>query len=370
MSEVGSTKSGARLLSLDTLRGLTIFLMLLVNNFGVEETTPRFLIHAAWQGGMSLADMVFPWFLLCAGIAIPFSAASYRAKNRPIWRYDIKVLVRVVCLYGLGMLVGFSETGKVSFNLGVLQLIGLAFGIGAFLYELPIHRRLFAAGALLLSYYVFLKFVPIFDQGPGVLRQSHNIVHHINVRYLAAIQMEGLPLVVPTSVLVLIGTWIGDRLREPETVPSAACNRNNPKSETTESTAASAACNRSNSKVVFLLALGGGLVAAGFVWSLSIGIYKPVWTPSFVLISCGAGTALLGGLYYLVDVMGFKRWTFPLVVFGSNAIFAYVVPILAKEWALKALHISTGGWARSLAYIAVWWVVLWVLYRKKLFLRV
>src|SRR5206468_3937629 len=87
-----------RLTSLDAFRGLAILGMLLVNNAALDTATPSPLTHAPWNGGVHFADLVYPWFLLIVGVAIPFSAAASRARGIPTWKYDLKILGRAVAL--------------------------------------------------------------------------------------------------------------------------------------------------------------------------------------------------------------------------------------------------------------------------------
>src|SRR5438270_7918640 len=138
-----------RLTSLDAFRGLTVVLMLLVNNVALDTQTPAQLMHAGWNAGLTLADMVFPWFLLCVGLAIPFSAASAKKKAVPGWRYELRILVRAALLIGIGCLLESATLKKPVFSMGVLQLIGFAYLFGAWGYELPKRRRVIVAAALL-----------------------------------------------------------------------------------------------------------------------------------------------------------------------------------------------------------------------------
>ena len=94
---------------------------------------------------MRFADLIFPWFLLIVGVAIPFSTASARKKGLSLWRYDLKVLGRVLALVFLGCLIDSSIAKQPLFDLNVLQLIGLAYGVGSLLYALPLPRRIAAA---------------------------------------------------------------------------------------------------------------------------------------------------------------------------------------------------------------------------------
>src|SRR5262249_35042789 len=110
-----------RLTSLDAFRGLAILGMLLVNNVALDTSTPAPLTHAAWNGGIHLADLVYPWFLLIVGVAIPLSAAASRARGIPTWKYDLKILCRAVTLVLLGCLLESSQLKRPTFELGVLQ---------------------------------------------------------------------------------------------------------------------------------------------------------------------------------------------------------------------------------------------------------
>ena len=353
-----------RLLSLDAFRGLTIVLMLLVNNMALDTATPAQFMHAKWNDGVHLADFVFPWFLFCVGVAIPFSADSFKRKGTSVWLYDIRVLRRTVILFVLGCLLASSAAGKPIFTLGVLHIIALAYFVGAMLYELPLHRRLLVAALLLTAHWVAIRFLPIPGVGVGVFDEGRNIVHHINHTYLASVGLQGLPTLVPTSALVLIGTAIGDLLR----------------SERIEQMR----------KFMWLMVAGGALTIGGVLWSLSVGFNKPIWTSSYILLTAGTGAIVLALFYLLIDTTGWRKWPYALLVFGSNAILVYVLPVLVKVLILQKMHIDggpnlqdsfiglltahtsryIGGWLYTLVYTSVWWAVLWLLYRKKWFFRV
>lgn len=361
-------KKQTRLLSLDAFRGFTILLMLLVNNIALDTFTPRHFTHAAWNQGLNLADFVAPWFLFCVGVAIPFSAASFKKTGEPIWKYDLKILRRGGLLILLGCLIDSSLYNGPVFCLDVLQLIGLAYIIGALLYDLPLFRRMTIAAFLLLGYWAAIKFLPVPGVGAGVFEETKNFVTHLNRTYLDPVNLAGLPSIIPTAALVLIGSAVGDILRRRDRDPMWT--------------------------VGWLIIVGAILSIGGLIWNTSLGFNKPLWTPSYILLTAGTGSAILGILYLIIDTHGWKKWSFPLIVFGSNAIVAYVAPILVKvlilqKWQVPVAHGKTvpllqhfldilvnylgkipGGWLYTIAYIAVWWVILWQLYRKKIFLRV
>ncbi len=356
-----------RMMALDVFRGLTILGMLLVNNIALDTATPAQLVHAGWNAGLTFADLVFPWFLLAVGVAIPYSAASARRRHVPLWQYDLKVLSRAATLVLLGCLIDSSIVRAPYFDLGVLQLIGLAYLVAAMLYELPALRRGLLAAMLLSVYWAIIRFLPIPGAGTGLLTPQTNIINHLNQTYLAPFHLNGLLSVIPTGALVLIGTALGDVLRS-DRLPSR--------------------------KVALVLGAGAVLALVGIIWSHDLPFNKPLWTTSYVLYSSGLGALLLGFLYLILDVNGWRAWALPLVVLGMNAIFVYVVPILVKVYILQVWtwkladgsHLPHGvafmhywfeaagriggGWGYTLSYIAFWWLVAAWLYRKKIFLRV
>ncbi|PZA07935.1 MULTISPECIES: acyltransferase family protein [unclassified Meiothermus] len=362
------SKTAGRLRSLDVFRGLTILLMLLVNNVALDAKTPYLLTHAPWNGGVYLADLVFPWFLLAMGVAIPFAAASFRKKRLPGWRYDLKVIQRSTLLFGLGLLIVSSIARHPVFALDVLQLIALAYLVAALLYDLPAHRRAMIAGFFLVAYWAAIRYLPVPGVGRAIFEEDQNLILHFNNTFLNAVNLRGLLSAIPTSALVLLGSLVGDlfRLELPPLRRSA-----------------------------WLLLTGFGFTALGMLWNLSLPYNKTFWTPSYILLTAGLGTVLLGAFHYLVDArgLGLPRarwgWAFPLMVLGSNPLFAYVVPILVKVWLLQGIEVNGvsiqqnilnfwrrlagsygGGWLYTLSYIACWWLVLWVLYRRRIFLRV
>jgi predicted acyltransferase len=362
-----SAPGSPRLGSLDAFRGLTILGMLLVNNVALDTATPAALTHAAWNQGVHFADLVFPWFLLIVGVALPFSFASHQRKGLPRRQYDLRVVMRALTLILLGCLIDSSLAHRPVVGLGVLQLIGCAYLVAAMAYELPLRRRLIVAAGLLLAHWAALRFIPVPGAGAGVLTENENFISHLNDTYLTPISLRGLASVVPTTALVLIGTAVGDMLRRAAFPPLAQAAR--------------------------LLALGVGLMATGWLWSLDLPFNKALWTASYVVYAGGWGLLVLGGLYLIMDVLGQRAWAFPLQVFGANAIVAYVAPILVKvhilqewQWTMPDgshlplqqafLHTcfvhaghTAGGWLYTGTYILCSWCVLWVMHRKRVFLR-
>lgn len=360
-SPVQTQRTSSRLLALDALRGLTVLLMLLVNNMAIGDATPEQLMHAPF-GGVSLADLVFPWFLFCMGASIPPSAASFARKELPPGRYYIRVLSRSALLFGLGLFLTSSLAHAPVWALDVLQLIALAYLAAALLCRLApqVGALLLMAGVLLVGYWAAIRFVPVPGVGPGIFEEDRNLLLYLNHTYLEPLGLRGLLSVVPTAALALLGaavsqTLLRKGLRDP----------------------------------LLLLGLGGLEVSAGYAWSLDLPFSKAYWTPPYILLSAGLATLLLTGFYLLLDRKGWHFAAWPLTIPGSNALLAYLAPILLKVWVLQDWKLGQqslqqawlawlverwgtvgGGWLYTLAYILSWWLVLAWLYRKRIFLRV
>lgn len=338
----------SRAVSLDVLRGLTVCLMLVVNNT-VGNPNPQ-LTHAEWGGGLNLADLVFPWFLFCSGAALPFG------KTHSLKR----ILTRAAWLFTLGCLLVSTVEQSPIFSLGVLQLIALAGLCAAALQPLPWKARIGIAAGLLVGYWALVLLTPIPNVGMGVFDEDKNAIRHLN-SFLEPLGLRGLPSVIPTTALMMIGALITQLLR---------------------------ASSDLRARFVNLLLAGLSLTALGLLWNLSLEFNKPTWTPSYVVYSAGLATLLLAVFQWLEPQRWFRWLSAPLVIFGSNALLAYVVPILVKvnilqAWQLGGVTLQQAAinglrgfspqWGAPLyttLYVLIWWGVAWFAYRKGWFFKV
>lgn len=356
-----SRAQAPRLVALDAWRGLTIVLMWLVNNATLGSYTPKALMHAPWGGSLTITDMVFPWFLFCAGAAIPYAtAAAERAGVRGL-ALTTKLLRRAVLLYLVGCLVTSVAGHRLTLGLGVVQLIALASLLAGLLQKLPLWSRIVIAFGLLGVYEMLFHFLPLPNGEVGVFEESLNAVRALNDAYLAPLGLKGLLSVVPTGALVLFGAVTADLIRM-------------------------------GRRVWLRLLIWGGLLAAlGYGLSLTpvlIEFNKAFWTPSYILYSAGLGTLGVLAFYLLEQTEVGRRLLAPFSWPGRNALFAYVVPILVKIWILQdwqvdwtgklasiqdsllslwrgSLGAQAGGWLYTLAFIALWWTVTWYMARRK-----
>ena len=338
----------ARLTSLDAFRGITVALMLLVNNLALDENTPGQLVHARFGEWATLADLVFPWFLLCAGLSLPLSYRSALRRGVAYGAWARKAAVRAVGLLALGMTLDSAINHQPTFGLGVLQLIGLASLVAALIMPLrPVWRGALAA-ALLAGYGAALAWVPVPTEGRQVLTEHVNLVLYLNDVYFRPLGLRGLPSVVPTAALVIMGSLAGGALV------------------------------KANRRLWTVLA---GLVVAGVgaTWFvLGHPMSKEIWTAPYILFAGGLGTAAVGVLALLLDGRPWAKVAAPLNVFGANPLVAYAGPILVKVLVLQVLTLSdgktvqqewlaamqarfgsvNGGWAYTLGYMGLTWAVL------------
>jgi len=356
-----------RLMSLDAFRGFTIIAMLMVNNAGYDAAFPDQFRHAPWGKMVTFCDMIFPWFLFIVGVAIPFSAASFRSKNPSRAAYLLKALKRAILLIFFGILIDSSIGKRIAIGMNVLQLIGLAYFCAALIYELPKKTRGALIPVLLLIYGALLRWVPVPQIGAGVFEEGKTIIHFINKK-LAPYHLAGIPSVIPTTALVLIGTFIGESLKDKDASVSK--------------------------KLGTLYLAGLILTLIGIFWHFEIPMSKHIWTPSYIIFTAGVGCIVLGIFYDLIDITGYKKWAFPFIIYGMNAITAYFFSIMVRvhtvqEWFTHSATgekitlwqaildfwtnlagMTIGSWLFTFSYIFFWWLVLLWMFKKKLFLRV
>ncbi len=356
-----------RLASLDAFRGFTIVGMLWVNNLGATSSVPHQFGHAAWGAFPTFCDMIFPWFLLIVGVALPFAKASRlkRGVSRP--RYYLGAFRRMAMLMMLGWLINSSGAKRISIGLDVLQLIGLAYLTAALFDDFPRRVRIAIIAGLFLWHWTLLRFIPIPGMGAGVFEHDRNAITYIN-SHLEPYHIRGFFSTFPTAALVMIGAFVGDMLRNPDMAPSR--------------------------KSLRVAALGAVMIVIGLIWHLDLPMNKTVWTPPYLLFAGGIGCVILALFHQVIDVAGLRRWAFPLVVFGMNAITVYVLSILVRlhvflewnttlsdgtdvnlwtaslRWFESSLGVPTGGMVMIALYIAAWWLVMYWMYRRNIFWRV
>ena len=377
-----------RLLSLDILRGLTIGFMILVNNNGDERAAYWPLKHAAWNG-FTPTDLVFPTFLFLVGISTVLSLESRIAHGVARQSLFLHIVRRTVILYLLGLLVNSFPL----FNLhtmrfyGVLPRIAICYFIIGSLYLLSPGWRSKAAVAIaaLAGYWILMRFVAV--PGYGVptrdvplLDRDGNLTAWLDRQIFSASHLyertrdpEGLLSTIPALGTALLGMLTGLWLRTSRTV-------------------------RQKTGAIALAGLTSVLL--GVLWNASFPINKKLWTSSYVLFAGGLSLLLLAVCMALVDLPAAgesikseqrRTWIFtPLLVFGKNAITAYVFsellagaisvtqvsPRVNVQQAIYRFILGTvtgaslASFIYSLAFVAVCWIPVSLLHRRGHFIKI
>ena len=383
-----TTASPTRLLSLDLLRGLTIGFMILVNDNGNEAGAYWALKHAAWNG-FTPTDLVFPTFLFVVGITTILSMGPRIDRGVSRQTLFLSTLRRSVILFLLGLVVNsfpLFHLATLRFY-GVLPRIAICYLVVATLYLLDQGWRSKAVllVAALLGYWILMRFVPIPGHGiPG--RDVPLLDHDLNLAawldrhifspahlYEHTRDPEGLLSTLPAIGTSLIGMLTGIWLRSTHTLAR-------------------------KTQGIFAAGLTGILL--GLAWNLSFPINKKLWTSSYVLFAAGLSLLLFSFFLWLADLRTEREtptdraqrspaWT-PLLVFGTNAIFAYVLSELlaaaigtirvthtlnVQQWLYQGIHavianVAFASLLYSLAYVAVCWLVTYILYRRHIFLKI
>ena len=374
--------TSTRLISLDVLRGLTIAFMILVNNNGDERHAYWPLKHSLWNG-WTPTDLVFPTFLFVAGLSLVFSFESRLAKGASKSSLFLHALRRSVILFFLGLVVnGFPWFHLSTLRIyGVLQRFAICLLIvsALYLWDRGAKSKIVILVLALLGYWIIMRWIPVPGYGLPtrdipLLDKDANWVAYIDRHllpgrlYEGTRDPEGLLSNLPSLGTALLGMLTAIWLRTKRTLWT---------------------------KFVGMFAAAIILLLLGKIWGHCFPINKKLWTSSFVLFTAGWSLLGLSVFYWTVEIKQWKRgWTFPWIVFGSNAIAVYVFSELLVP-ALNTITIADGTnthkslvrWIYqhsvalvpdpaigsllySLTIVAICFLFGLVLYRKKIFIKI
>lgn len=383
-----------RLLALDILRGMTIAGMLLVNNPGSWGSIYAPLRHAEWNG-LTPTDLVFPFFMFIMGLSTYFSMQRYQF--RLSWQSGAKILRRSVILFLIGMAIawlalflrgisGGAELADAIFNfdhiriLGVIPRLAICYGIGTLL-ALVISRKAlpWTVAGLLVIYGIILLFGHGFEFSEksvlyivdnAILGPSH--LYSDNVGGVSLhLDPEGLLSTLPSIAHMLIGFLCGQMIMN----------------------------TKDNSlRINKLFILGTILTFSGFLLDYGMPINKKIWSPTFVLSTCGLASSFLGLLIWIIDIRGHKKWCRFFEAFGVNPLFMYVtgtvasllisfikVPCQTAESGMTSLHTwlykdvlvpacfddkTLASLVFAMLFVAFIWCIGYILYRKKIYIKI
>lgn len=364
-----------RLLSLDALRGFDMlwiaggeYLMVVLaayTGWPVFQWAAGQMEHVAWEG-FRFYDMIFPLFLFIAGVSMPFSILKRQKRGESMRKIYLHLFRRLFLL----ILLGLIYSGILRFDFekqryaSVLARIGIAWFLAAVIVlNTSVRGQVYWFAGILIAYYAIMKYIPVPGFGAGVLTPEGNLAAFIDQKFLPGRMCcytfgdnEGILSTFPAVCTALLGTFAGHLLIS------------DPKKLTGTKKA--------------LILFGAGLIALalGKLWNLSFPIIKNLWTSSFVLYAGGWSLILLSFFYLVIDVWGFRKWSFPFVVIGLNSITIYMLNSGIIDFEQMGKYFF-GGLASLFAEpaqpvilvsgaVLCMWTFLYILYRNKIFLKV
>lgn len=366
-----------RLVSLDVLRGVAVMGMILVNSaaaifYGAKIDVHPLLLHAHWDG-ITIADVVFPAFLLLTGISIPIASSRGNDARGLTAGAAASISKRALRLFVIGLILSnlawLTHAAGHSWRLwGVLQRIGLVYAGCAMLFLATSSRTRLLLIVLILVLYWPLVLLPSLDHLPtDIWIRGHNFAASVDRVLLGAgghnyvagpagYDPEGLVGTLPAIAHGLIGVAIGERL-----------------------------VRRRPGEARTLALIGGAMLVVGLAWSPFFPLIKDIWSSSFVLVTSGITILLLAACHTLFDHGGDASARWPVSVclaFGGNAIAAYVLHEVTASvvvWdatmtpyrlAAGTIPVAVASLLPIAAYMALIWSAMAYLQRRKWVIKV
>ncbi len=362
-----------RLYSLDALRGFDMFWIM-----GAEEIFHKLaeikglpfwqalsnqFNHPAWNG-FTLYDMIFPLFLFLAGVATPYSIGKQLEKGKSKKELLFRIVKRGLILVLLGIIYNngmeIRPIAEIRFG-SVLARIGLAYMFANMIYLYTKQRgQIIWFVSLLIGYWILFLFNSAPGYPMGDLTMQGNIVSYLDTLlmpgklYLGIHDPEGLVSTIPAISTALLGIYTGNLLK------------NTP-------------LNNMKKTALKLTLIGIILIIVAQVWNLTFPINKNLWTSSFTLQCGGISMILMALFYYIIDILGYKKWVFFFKVIGMNSILIYMSGSFINwsyttsaifQWLGQIVGEPYNAVVLVFCLLAVKWVFLHILYKQKLFLRV
>jgi predicted acyltransferase len=362
-----------RLLSLDVFRGFTLLGMVLVNSHPGKPYPP--LAHAGWNG-WTFTDLIFPFFIFIAGVAIPYSFANRISRGTGRQTLFWQILRRSGLLFVIGLFLnGFPKFDLSTLRiLGILQRIAICYFLASVVFiflRMKPKSMAWLSGTILVLYFVLLKFIPVPGYGAGVLEPVGNWGNFIDQHLLAGHMQHGtwegksLLGTFPALVTMLMGLLTGSYLRLDKPVFE---------------------------KLTHLYFSGSICLVAGACWGLWFPINQGLWSSSLVLFMGGMAILFLATCYFLVDLKKMTWWTLPFLIYGLNSISVWVFSQLGMK-TLMAIQMSgpngtpvnlwiaggnylahylgpmNGALAFAILYVLFWLGVMSIFYRRRIFIK-
>ena len=351
--------------------------MVLVNNPGNWEHIYWPLEHAQWHG-WTPTDLVFPFFLFIVGVSIALALAKRLESGRSTRDLYWKIIKRTLIIFAIGLFLnGFPYFNLSELRIpGVLQRIAICFFVASIIFlNTRVGTQIVITIVLVIVYWLLMTLVPAPGFAAGDLSKEGSLASLIDrvvfgkhVWAQAKVyDPEGLLSTIPALATTLLGALSGHWIRTSRS---------------------------SYEKVAGLFVSGVVCVAAGWVWNSFFPINKALWTSSYVLFTGGLALHFLAFCYWVIDIKGYRRWAKPFEIFGVNAIALYVgaglmaellgvisvrqadgTAVELKAWIYNNLFASwaspiNASLAFAISFVLVWLGLMWILYRRKIFIKV
>ncbi len=362
-----------RLQSLDALRGFDMFFIMggagllaaLATWFpcGFTEALAAQMDHVEWHG-LAHHDTIFPLFLFIAGISFPFSLSKQLGNGKTEAAIIRKIIRRGVTLVLLGLLyngllghLNFAEARYAS----VLARIGLAWMFGALIFmHTSWKARVWITAALLIGYWLLVGFIPAPDAGGADIYSAQgSLVGYVDRIllpgriYYGNIDPEGILGLIPAIGTALLGMFTGEWVKRKNI--------------------------SENKKVLGMVIAGIVWLVIGLIWSTVFPINKKMWTSTFVLVVAAYSILMFALFYWIIDVKNCRGWILFFTVIGMNSITIYLAQAFINfsytarklfGGLIALMPENSQDFFTQAAYIAVCWLFLYFLYRKRVFLKV
>ena len=380
-AEVPLALQTGRVVSVDALRGFTIFWILgadgaiLALDRMLRDKGPALsaagsflrgqMSHVAWEG-FSFYDFIFPLLIFVSGVSIMLALPRLVAREGKALAH-LHVLRRALFLYILGLIFygGVSQHWSDIRFVGILQRIAICYLFASLLFlNLNWRGLIVALAALLGGYWALMTFVPVPDIGAGSFGLDANLANWIDAHYLPgrlwdkSRDPEGLLSTLPAIATCLLGVMAGLLLKDERLT--------------------------STQKSLWLIGAGTVMVLAGYLWGLQFPVIKAIWTSSFVLVAGGYSAILLGVMHQVIDVWGWRAWATIFVWIGANAITLYFINGVAgfepfalrfvggdvSAWLDRMITPGTGLFVAHILGLVLAITLAGFLYRRRIFLRI
>ncbi|MDB5120732.1 MAG: hypothetical protein JWN56_1950 [Sphingobacteriales bacterium] len=378
-------KSPARLLSLDVFRGITVAAMILVNNPGDWGHIYPPLEHAEWNG-CTPTDLIFPFFLFIVGVSISFALGSKKEIAADHNKLLFTAAKRAIILIILGLIIQsfrilLKDPAQVFPTLripGVLQRIAIVFFITVWMFLKTSTKTQFRTLIIILIiYWVIMTFIPVPGVGAANLEKETNMGAWIDRSIFTEAHLwsssktwdpEGLLGTLPAVSTGLFGLLVGKWLKRKDKDDAV--------------------------KISWMFSVGFLAVILGLIWDLFFPINKALWTSSYVLFAGGLATISLAFCYWIIDVNHYKSVTRPFVVFGVNAIAVFFLSAILPQL-INLIKVTTPGGIKlglipyayqtfiipyfspvnaslvyAVTFVLIWLLILWMMYNKKIIIKV